>query len=262
MTALPRYTYPGVPQRVRFLERPNRFLARVRPESGGVSFWAHVPNPGRNEELLRPGRTIGCVVPVPRNPDRRTHHDLVAVRHGRTWVGLDTQVSNLLALRLLEHGAEPGFGSGPWQREVGGYGHRWDLAQRGLDGRITHLVEVKSSNLRIGRRALFPDAPTERGTHHVRALATAARRGVRTGLLFAIQRDDVESFQPNAEMDPDFAAAVRHARSAGVRFSAWTLRVGLGTLEWGRRVPVDLGDPLGRSGGGFLESEAALGSNA
>jgi sugar fermentation stimulation protein A len=262
VTALPEYRYPGVPQRVRFLERPNRFLAQVRPESGGSPFWAHVPNPGRNEELLIPGRTIGCVVPVSGESLRRTRHDLVAVRHGRTWVGLDTGISNLLALRLLENGAEPGVGAGPWVREVVGYGHRWDLAHRGPQGQLTHIVEVKSSNLRIGRQALFPDAPTTRGTAHVRALATAAGRGVHTTVLFAIQRDDVDSFRPNERMDPDFAAAVRTAGAAGVQFVAWTLRIGFGTLEWARRVPIDLDDPSGRSGGGFLGCEAALGRDA
>jgi sugar fermentation stimulation protein A len=256
------YRYPGVPQKVRFLERRQRFLARVRPLDGGRSFWAHFPNPGRNEELLRPGHTIGCVVPAPRGSPRRTRFDLVAVRHGRRWVGVDTRISNLLAHEMLDDGTERRFGSGPWQREVSAYGHRFDLARRAPDGRITQLVEVKSSNLRIGTRALFPDAPTERGTRHVHGLTVAARAGVAAGLLFAIQRDDVDGFAPHATMDPAFAAALITARSVGVRMAAWTMRLGPGTVEWGRRVPIHLEDPRRPSGGAFLRSEAALGSDA
>ena len=45
-----------------FLERPNRYLARV--EVGGKEVLAHVPDPGRLTGLMLPGRKVRLVPPA------------------------------------------------------------------------------------------------------------------------------------------------------------------------------------------------------
>ncbi len=233
----PQFTYPAAPLRVRFLSRPNRYRAIVRPRGGGPSFAAHVPNPGRMEELLIGGETEGYAVPV-NAAGRATAYDLVSVRHGRVLVSIDPRLSNRLAAQALEGGFLSGKPHGPWRPEVAYGASRIDFARVGADGQTTGLVEVKSSNLRVGRTALFPDAPTERGTRHLRALTFARRRGIFAGVLFLIQRPDVASFGPNAQLDPVFARALEAAARAGVRLWAVRLRVRPDGADWLGEVPV------------------------
>lgn len=229
------YTGPARP--VRFLERPNRFLARVAG-ARGRAFLAHVPNPGRMEELLVPGATVGYVVPAGA-AGRATHWDLVAVVRSRTLVSVDSRIANRLVGRLLREAPPRGLPRGGWHAEVPWGRHRFDFARRTTArGPWTQLLEVKSSNLRVGRTALFPDAPTERGTQHLETLTRAQRAGVDAHVLFAIQRDDVAEFAPNRELDPAFARALDAAVVAGVSVRAYRLRVAPDSVTWGERVPV------------------------
>ncbi|MCI4353130.1 MAG: DNA/RNA nuclease SfsA [Thermoplasmata archaeon] len=229
--------YAGAPREVRFLERPNRYLAVVEDRKSGATFAAHVPNPGRMTELLLPGRTVGWAIPCVNPVGRKTRFDLVSVASGSTLVSIDSRVANRLVGRALDRNVLRLFGSGPWRAEVGWKDCRFDFARRSR-GLIDALLEVKSSNLRIGRSAFFPDAPTLRGTHHLDRLIEARKQGVLAGLLVMVQRADVDSFAPNVAMDPSFARAFERARVAGVRVAARTMRVFPDRVEWGGPVPV------------------------
>lgn len=233
----PSFRYPHPARAVVFLDRPNRYLARVRAGTGGRPFLAHVPNPGRMEELLIPGVTRGYVVPAP-SPTRRTGFDLVSVRHDGGTVSIDSRVANRLVGRALSLGRLSEFGAGDWRPEVRFGDGRLDFG-RCSDGRVLGLLEVKSSNLRVGDRALFPDAPTARGTRHLRALARAARRGVRAGVLFMIQHDRARSFAANSALDPEFARALSAAERAGVIVRARSMRIRPDRVGWGDDVPVE-----------------------
>lgn len=83
------------------------------------------------------------------------------------------------------------------------------------------LVEVKSVTLCRDGIGLFPDAPTERGTRHLRELTRGAREGYRSFAVFVAQRDDIEVVRPNRETDPDFAGALKEAQMSGVRLLAY-----------------------------------------
>ena len=197
-----------------------------------------MPNPGRMEELLIPGETVGIVVLVA-GPNRATAWDLVAVEHSGRLVSIDSRIANRLVARALAGGTLRAFGGGRWSAEVPWGGRRFDFGVRGAVGRLPEsLLEVKSSNLRVGTTMLFPDAPTKRGTRQVRTLTTAARQGVRTGVLFALQSEGAREFRPNAHLDPEFAAALARARSAGVRVAARTMKVRPWGVAWGPAVPV------------------------
>lgn len=231
--------YRGPARRVRFLERPNRYLARVRLLPAGERLLAHVPNPGRMDELLIPQTTIGYVVPA-ENPQRKTRFDLVAVRAGTTLVSIDSRVGNRITRAALSAGRFSELGSGPWRSEVPWEGHRLDFALESTEKSLEPgaLLEVKCSNLRVGRTALFPDAPTRRGVEHLNLMTAARSRGIHAGVLFVLQRSDVESFAPNRPLDPEFAQAFDAARRGGVRIFAHRVRVHPRKIEWDRRVPV------------------------
>jgi len=230
--------YDGTPEEIVFLRRPNRFLAIVRGVDGGARRAVHVPNPGRMEELLVPGETRGYILPA-RGVGRATSATLVSVRHGRTLVSIDTLAANRIVARALAAGQVEGVPRRGWRSEVSVGHHRFDFARVDpLNGRLVHLLEVKSSNLKVGPLARFPDAPTERGTRHVTALARACRSGIRADVVIVVQRSDALAFAPNRALDLAFARAFDRARAAGVGVRAYLLKVRPGELEWGEAIPV------------------------
>jgi len=125
------YRYPVPPVRVRLLARPNRFLVRVVPWAGGRPFSAHLPNPGRMEELLVPGMTEGWAVAAG-GPHRRTRFDLVVVRHAGELVSVDPRASNRLVGEALRRGLLPGVPTRgflpefPWKGRRLDFGHDED----------------------------------------------------------------------------------------------------------------------------------------
>ena len=100
------------------------------------------------------------------------------------------------------------------------------------------LTEVKGVTLEENGHAAFPDAPTERGTKHLRGLAAAVKAGVPSSICFVIQMEGAVDFTPAEWIDPAFAAALREARDAGVRIEAYDCRVTPDTLSLRSPVPV------------------------
>lgn len=219
----------------RFLRRPNRFLVTV--EVGGASVEAHLPNPGRLEELLRPGRPV-ILNPRPRG-HRRTPYDLVALQlpHGPL-VSLDTRIPNRLVRVALESQGLPELGRRRrFSPEVRLGASRIDF--RLDDGRSTY-VEVKSCTLVEEGTAWFPDAPTLRGRRHVEELREAVWRGSRAAILFVIQRADARELRPREATDPRFGQALRRAAGAGVEVLARRCHVTSRAVSLGDPVPVRL----------------------
>ena len=194
----------------RFLERPNRYLVRAKTLTGSVG--AFLPNPGRLDELLTRGALLR-LVPA-RSPGRRTRYDVLAVRARREWVCLDTRKANeaveaaLQAYRLPQ---VPRYRS--VRREVPFRDSRFDFL---LEGPRRTWFEVKTCSLVTAGDALFPDAPTIRGTRHLRHLTELVRKGDGAAILFLVVRQ-ARLVRPNDEADRDFGDALRRADRAGVR---------------------------------------------
>ncbi len=227
-----------------FLERPNRFVARVAVD--GLEETVHVANPGRMTELLVPGAPVWLAEKA--GPLRKTRFQLALVAHrGVGLVSVDSNLPNRLVHSLLMTGAIPEFaGYDLVAKEVKFGQSRFDfrLDAGSAAGSATGsrkppcFLEVKSVNLVVGREARFPDAPTLRGARHLAELAEAHKAGYRAAVLFVIQRDDAISFAPHVETDPAFGEAFRNALEAGVEAYAYTCRLDPGGIALARRVPV------------------------
>ena len=216
-----------------FVARPNRFLIVAR--RGRQRILAACRDPGRLEALLRPGVELRL---LPARPGRRrTAFDVALVRCGRTWTSLVPVLANRILEAALASGHVPGLsGARVLAREPAHGRGRFDfrIAHRGR--RV--LTEVKSVGLVVEGRALFPDAPTARGTRHVRALARHARRGGAGLLVFVAQRSDAASVAPCRTIDPDFGRALAEARRSGVRLLAFNCDVSPAGCRLRERIPV------------------------
>ena len=222
--------------RSRYLERPNRFAARLLLDGGEI--YAYVPNTGRMTELMHPDNLM-YAVPATTNPDRKTSHDLLLVEYGGTLVSVDSRLPSLLLAEAIgQERLNPFIGYTTVQREATLGRGRLDLLLTRDDQRF--YVETKSVNLVEDGLALFPDAPTTRGVRHLEALAHAVAEGHRAAIVFVIQRSDAHRLRPFDEADPDFGTALRSACLAGVEAFAFVCQVGLDEMKIDHEVPVEL----------------------
>ncbi|WP_298816325.1 DNA/RNA nuclease SfsA [Chloroflexus sp.] len=216
-----------------FFARSGQFL--VEAQMGGRMVRAHLSDRGRLTDLLVPGARL---LLAPREEvGRKTAFQVVAVYQGHDLVSLDTQLPNRLVAAALSLGALPQFSRySRVQREVRLGPHRIDFRlSEGLD---TCLIEVKSVTRIIDHVAVFPDAPTERGSHHLELLINAARNGQRAAVVFIIQRSQGCAFAPDEEVDVAFSRALRTARSIGVEIYAYVCPVSISGVTLGREVPM------------------------
>lgn len=194
-----------------FLSRPNRFIAHVT--INGETQICHVKNTGRCRELLIKGATV--YLQKAANPARKTKYDLIAVQKGDLLINMDSAAPNKAAAEYLRKG----FGDNALIKPEKTYGDsRIDFyVETAAD---KWLIEVKGVTLEEQGRALFPDAPTERGVKHINELIKATAEGYKTCILFIIQMKGITSFSPNDLTHPAFGEALRHAASQGVEIKA------------------------------------------
>ena len=222
-----KHMVPGI-----FQARPNRFIAHI--EINGQVEICHVRNTGRCRELLPPGAKVWCAVSD--NPARKTKYDLITVQKGARLINMDSQAPNIAAKEWLLAG---GLGSITDLKAETVHGDsRFDFSFF-QNGRQCFL-EVKGVTLEDNGICAFPDAPTERGTKHLRGLAEAVKDGYGTYVLFVIQMDRVQYLHPNDRTDPAFGKALREAAAAGVQILAMNCTVTPDSMVIGKQVEVRL----------------------
>lgn len=194
-----------------FLDRPNRFIAHVL--LNGEKVVCHVKNTGRCKELLIPGARV--ILSQGANPLRKTAYDLISVYKGERLINMDSQAPNAIAEEYLPR-LFPDLKK--LRREVAWGDSRFDFYGVKADGPF--YLEVKGVTLERDGRVYFPDAPTERGTKHIRELMKLKQGGTNAHVLFIVQMRDVASLSPNRATDPAFADALLLARDAGVGIHA------------------------------------------
>lgn len=227
-----------------FLERPNRFVARVQLADGNQVV-VHVASSGRMADVLLPGAPVRVHLDAP-SPGRKTAGRLVMAQAEGTWVSVDTSLPGRLFRQAFAAGQlAPFAGYQECQPEVPFGESRLDFCLTG-PGLPPCLVEVKSvtsvrpdpDGVRVAR---FPDAPTSRGTRHLHELMQARRQGYRPVVCFMVQREDAEACGPWDAIDPTFGDVLRLAAASGVEVLAWRLHVQPASISLGAMLPIRLG---------------------
>lgn len=190
-----------------FKSRPNRFIAIVN--INGRDEIVHVKNTGRCKELLIPGSQV--YLSKSDNTARKTKYDLISVyKQGLGLVNIDSQAPNrvvkewLLSKNCDKVQPEYKFGDS-----------RLDFYIEKDDRKI--LMEVKGCTLEVDGIGYFPDAPTVRGTRHLKDLTNAVFEGYECYVVFVIQMPKITEVRPNAGTDPLFTRAFNEAVEAGVK---------------------------------------------
>lgn len=193
--------------------RYKRFLCDV-VLSSGEQITAHCPNPGSMLGCSTPGSKV--IISDSQNPRRKLRFTLELVYVDQTWVGVNPLRANGIVEEALHARQIPELAEFDSLRREVPYGQnsRIDLVlgQR----RARHFIEVKSVTLAEAGKAMFPDAPTERGRKHLRELAAMVEQGNLATLFFLVQREDTTRFCPAVHIDPAYQNTLKRAVAAGV----------------------------------------------
>ncbi len=217
----------------RFISRPNRFIAHIQID--GKTEVCHVKNTGRCRELLLPDAEV-YVTPAG-NPARKTRFDLIAVKKGDAVINIDSIAPNLAFGEWIRRGGF--FGNVTHIRpECTHKNSRFDFYIEAEGKKF--FVEVKGVTLTERGVVRFPDAPTERGTKHLRELAACIREGYRAHVFFIAQMEQALYFTSNRETDPLFADTLLEAEKAGVGVHCLSCHVAPNSMKIKDFVPVRL----------------------
>ena len=220
-----------------FIDRPNRFLGRVLIDGRVTEVF--IPNPGRMFELMIPGTEV--FVRETRSVKRKTNYDMIVLEYKGVLVSIDSYLPNRFVKRLLlEHRLSFFDNYDTVVPEPRAFDGRFDFKLTGPQ--MSAFIEVKSCTLVENHRAIFPDAPTERGTRHLRNLAEAliTKSVDRAAVVFVIQRPDASVFSPNDKTDPVFSNALRYAHRKGVEVFPLVTQVSGWDLQLKKVIPYEL----------------------
>jgi sugar fermentation stimulation protein A len=224
------------------LRRYKRFLADIRLDDGR-ELTAHCPNTGAMRGCMAPGSRVW--LSESDNPRRRYRHtwELVEPSPG-VLVGINTARTNGLVEEALGCGLLDDLpGTHQWRREVSvpDLGCRIDFLLQAEDGGPDCYLEAKNVTAAVeGRMALFPDAVSDRAVRHLLSLVELVDRGYRAALCFCVQRHDVHTVRPAAEIHPEYARALALAGASGVQLMGFRCNVAAGSIEPVRRVRVQV----------------------
>ena len=262
----------------RFIERENRFVARVELVPDGEAVRAHVKNTGRCKELLLPGATVFLEDHAGRMGSRKMRYSLIAVvketarqgadrsrasdgdQAGSILVNMDSQAPNKVVQEALTDGTIrlPGFAETLNADKTGAADRMRDaeclkpllirpevkFGDSRFDfyvesgGHRRAFIEVKGVTLEKGGHAKFPDAPTERGVKHIHELIGAREEGFGAYIIFVVQMEGMKDVSPNYETHPQFGEALAKAREVGVNILAYDCFVTQDSLKV--KGPVDV----------------------
>lgn len=222
----------------RLIQRMKRFLADVELP-GGEIVRAHCANTGSMKTCGSPGDTV-LLLHDP-SPTRKLAYTWELTKTSVGYVGVNTSRPNQVTARALELGLIPELSGYTSVRKEVAYGHRSriDILLEG-PGDQRCYVEVKNTTLLDGKEVRFPDAVTTRGLKHLHELKAMVDGGHRAVMLFFVNRTEGEVFAPAADIDREYAEALRLVAKAGVEVLAYrALHSPLG-IKLGSKVPVRL----------------------
>ena len=221
-----------------FRSRPNRFLGSmdITSPKKKMAVKVHIHDPGRLKELLYPGNRV--ILRKAEGTGRKTEWDLIAAYYGGNWILAHSGYHREIAEWIIKNQEVSPFGKLNSIRPEARFGSsRLDFLLVNKNGKKI-WVEVKGCTLVKDGVALFPDAPTKRGSRHIRHLIEAKTGGDRAAIIILVFRQDAECFAPNAETDPDFSNTFYSALDAGVEVHPFKLLHEDEFVKYVEKIPV------------------------
>ena len=221
-----------------FKSRPNRFLGVVdiiQPKiENDVKI--HIHDPGRLNDLLYSGNRV--VLKHINNANRKTEWDLIAAKYNNQWMLAHSGFHRKIAEYILKDENISPFGKIVKVKPEVSYGDsRLDFLTIKENGEEIWL-EVKGCTLAIDKVALFPDAPTRRGSKHLKTLISIKETGKSAAVFILVFREEAKTLAPHKQIDPEFSSTFYQAMKSGVEIYPIVLSYEHGKICYKNRIPI------------------------
>ena len=90
----------------------------------------------------------------------------------------------------------------------------------------------------IDKVALFPDAPTRRGSKHLKTLISIKESGKSAAVFILVFREEAKTFAPHKQIDPEFSSTFYQAMKSGVEIYPIVLSYEHGKICYKNRIPI------------------------
>lgn len=196
-----------------FQKRYKRFFADVR--IGEEIIVAHTANTGSMKTCL--GENWPALLSFHDSPTRKLKYSFEMINNGKTWIGINTSLTNALAIEGIKNGVIEELQNYKDLKPEAKIGlSRIDILLSNSDSEQCY-VEVKNVTLVDDEgNCLFPDAVTERGLKHLNELIELKNQGIRTVMLFVVQREDCSHFKIDQSIDKAYCTKLKEAIEVGV----------------------------------------------
>jgi sugar fermentation stimulation protein A len=150
-----------------------------------------------------------------------------AVKKDDEWILIDSALHSKFALKIFKY--LPEFSNVKEIRKEVRFGKsRIDFTLDGVP------LEVKGCSLVVDGLALFPDAPTERGTRHVEEIIK------QKGCILILILRKAREFAPNRETDPKFYEKLSEARREGIKIIPVQISFDGKTVYYIGKIPLSI----------------------
>lgn len=218
-----------------FLKRYKRFFADIKVGDDVVV--AHTANTGTMKTCLQEGWQ--ALMSYHDSPTRKLKYSFEMINNGKSWIGINTSLTNTLAIEGIKLGVI---------KELQGYSEikpEAKIGQSRIDILLSNseseqcYVEVKNVTLIDNENnCLFPDAVTERGLKHLGELLELKKQGIRTVMLFIVQREDCEFFKIEQDIDRNYCLKLKEVIKEGVEVLVYQCRLSPEEIIVAKKLPI------------------------
>ncbi|GAF04403.1 DNA/RNA nuclease SfsA [Saccharicrinis fermentans] len=220
----------------KLIRRYKRFLSDIELEDGSIVV-AHCTNSGSMKTCIEEGAPV--YLSPAKDPKRKTKFTWEMIFIHNHWIGINTSIPNLLVYEAIRDQKIAGINKyTEVKREVQFGNSRFDVYAENDQEKC--FIEVKNVTMKVGNKALFPDAVTTRGQKHLKTLMEVKKEGMRAIMFYVIQRQDIHSFGAASEIDPHYAMALKEAYEMGVEIFPYIAQVSPKGIELTQKLPFTI----------------------
>jgi sugar fermentation stimulation protein A len=221
----------------KFLKRYKRFFADIDIGLDSPEIVvAHNANTGTMKNCL--GDNWPALISFHDSPTRKLKYSFEMINNGKTWIGINTSLTNSLAIEAIKNGTISELQNYKnLKPEVKIGDSRIDILLSNSETDLCY-VEVKNVTLVEDNACMFPDAVTERGQKHLKELIDLKNKGIRAVMLFIVQREDCDQFSYENKIDPEYSRMLKLAAQSGVEILVYQCRLNPEEIIVTKRLPI------------------------
>ena len=219
----------------KLVKRYKRFFADIKVNKEIIT--AHCPNTGSMMGLLDENNDVW--ISKNDDPKRKLKYTLEIIKVKKNLVGVNTHLANKIVFEGLKNNSFKEFKNLKSIQPEVFYNKetRFDFLINKNNRKI--FIEVKNVTLfRKNQKSEFPDAPTSRGTKHIKTLIDASKKGFKTYVLFLVQIENIKYFKIAKDIDKDYYNNYLIAKKTGVQFLAYKCKIDPKQIKIDKKIKI------------------------